>query len=156
VDRVARVFTDSQGDLAATAHALVGLDEAWAPELRKFRTPQDWLVAVFRTFRAADAPDTLGPLTTQLRHGVWAPGAPKGFGDSTREWADPDSLMNRAELARTVSRRLGRMDRLDPRQLLDVVDVPATDPLRTLLADDSISRPERVALLIGGPAFQWR
>jgi hypothetical protein len=37
-----------------------------------------------------------------------------------------------------------------------VVDVPAGDPLRTLLADAGIAAEERTALAIAGPAFQWR
>ena len=95
------------------------------------------------------------PLLRQLRHPLWSPQAPKGFGDTTQEWADPDSLLNRAELARTIARRL-RVQRVDPRRLLDVVDVPAGDPLRKLLADTSIAADERIALALAGPAFQWR
>ena len=33
---------------------------------------------------------------------------------------------------------------------------PAGDPLRTLLADNSIAPDERIALALAGPAFQWR
>lgn len=95
------------------------------------------------------------PLLRQLRHPLWSPQAPKGFGDKTQEWADPDSLLNRAELARTIARRM-RAQRIDPRMLLDVVDVPAGDPLRMLLADNTIAPDERIALALAGPAFQWR
>jgi uncharacterized protein (DUF1800 family) len=95
------------------------------------------------------------PLLRQLRHPLWSPQSPKGFGDTTQEWADPDSLLNRAELARTVARRLGAQ-RIDPRTLLDVVDVPSGDPLRNVLADNSIAVDERIALALAGPAFQWR
>ena len=95
------------------------------------------------------------PVLRQLRHPLWSPQAPKGFGDTTQEWADPDSLLNRAELARTIARRL-RAQRIDPRGLLDVVDVPAGDPLHELLADNSIAADERIALALAGPAFQWR
>jgi len=91
----------------------------------------------------------------QLRHPLWAPQAPKGFGDTVQEWADPDSLLNRAELARTIARRM-RDVRLDAAALLEVVDVGAGDPLRALLADPSIAASDRVALAIAGPAFQWR
>ena len=63
--------------------------------------------------------------------------------------------MNRAELARSLARRWGRRG-LDPSRLLEVVDVPPGDPLRTLLADRDIPVPERLALAVGGPAFQWR
>jgi uncharacterized protein (DUF1800 family) len=72
-----------------------------------------------------------------------------------QEWADPDSLLNRAEMARTFARRL-RADPIDPRDLLDVVDVTNRDPLRTMLEDSSIVPADRLALTLAGPAFQWR
>ena len=64
------------------------------------------------------------PVLRQLRHPLWAPQAPKGFGDTMQEWADPDSLLNRAELSRTLARRM-RDARLDAAALLEVVDVDA-------------------------------
>ena len=71
------------------------------------------------------------------------------------EWADSDSLLNRAELSRTIGRRIGSAG-LDPRVLADLTDIAADDPLRGLLADGSLAVPERVALALAGPAFQWR
>ncbi len=155
VDRLARTFRDTGGDLRAVANALVDLQDAWDERHRKFRTPQDWLIAVLRAFNATEASENVMPLLRQLRHPLWSPQSPKGFGDKTQEWADPDSLLNRAELARTVARRL-RAQRIDPRTLLDVVDVPASDPLNGFLADNKITADERVALALAGPAFQWR
>jgi uncharacterized protein (DUF1800 family) len=155
LDRVARVFRDTDGDLREVSTALIELPDAWADTARKFRTPQDWLVAVLRAFSATDVSDAVMPVLRQLRHPVWSPQAPKGFGDKTQEWADPDSLLNRAELARTIARRL-RVRHIDPRPLVEVVDVPAADPLHRLIADMSIPADERVALAIAGPAFQWR
>ncbi len=155
VDRVARTFRDSGGDLRAVSLALIDLPEAWSESARKFRAPQDWLVAVLRAFGATEVAETVMPVLRQLRHPLWSPQSPKGFGDKTDEWADPDSLLNRAELARTVARRL-RMQRVDPRGLLDVIDAPSGDPLHRFLADTSIAPDERVALALAGPAFQWR
>jgi uncharacterized protein (DUF1800 family) len=155
VDRLARTFRDTDGDLRAVATSLVDLQEAWDERTRKFRTPQDWLIAVLRAFNATEVNETVMPLLRQLRHPLWSPQAPKGFGDKTQEWADPDSLLNRAELARTVARRL-RARRVDPRGLLDVVDVSSSDPLNGFLADNSIPADERIALALAGPAFQWR
>jgi uncharacterized protein (DUF1800 family) len=155
VSRLARVFRESDGDLRALSRALVDLPEAWSDGNRKFRTPQEWLVAVLRALDAPDAGERVAPVLRQLRHPLWSPQAPKGYGDSLQEWADPDSLLNRAELARTVARQLGARAR-DPHALLSVVDVADDDPLRTLLADASIPSAERVALAVAGPAFQWR
>lgn len=155
VDRVAAVFFESEGDLRAVSHALVDLDEAWDPASRKFRTPQDWVVASMRAMETQEVPPLLVQALNQLRHPLWSPPSPKGFGDSTREWADPDSLLNRGELARTLTQRARRMQ-LDPVRFLDVVDVGSDDPLHSLLADPSIPVAERTALAIAGPAFQWR
>ncbi len=155
VDRVALTFHKSGGDLRAVALELVELEEAWAPDSRKFRTPQDWLVAVLRALRADEAPEGLPRVLVQLRHTPWAPPSPKGWGDTESEWADPDSLMNRAELSRSLPRGPAAT-RLDPTGLLDVVDVAESDPLTALLSDSTIPRPERVSLAFGGPAFQWR
>jgi uncharacterized protein (DUF1800 family) len=155
VDRIAKAFRETRGDLRAVANALIDLPEAWTGSARKFRTPQDWLIAVLRAFNATEVSDTVMPVLRQLRHPLWSPAAPKGFGDGTSEWADPDSLLNRAELARSVTRRL-RVERADPRQLLDVVDVPPGDQLQKFVADASIPADERMALVLAGPVFQWR
>ena len=155
VERVARAFSASDGDLKVVARALVDEPEAWREETRKFRTPQDWFVAVLRAVEIRDVRPNTPQLLRQLRQPFWSPPSPKGFGDGLQDWADPDSLLNRGELARTISRLQG-VGRLDPRVLLDVVDVPANDPLRTMIADTSIPPAERIALAIAGPAFQWR
>ena len=155
VDRVARAFRASDGDLRATALALVDVPEAWADDARKFRTPQDWLVAVLRAFGTTEVSDAAPMVLRQLRQPLWAPASPKGFGDALQDWADPDSLLRRAELARTIAWRPAARA-LDPRSVLDAVDVPAGTPLDTVLTDRSIPGPDRIALAIAGPAFQWR
>jgi uncharacterized protein (DUF1800 family) len=155
VDRMARAFRASDGDLRVVAHALVDLPEAWDETARKFRTPQDWLMAVLRAFGTRDVRPAVASLLRQLRQPLWSPPSPKGYGDTASEWADPDSLLNRGELARSIARVIGR-PRLDPRALLDVVDVEDGNPLPGLLADGSIAVEERVALALAGPAFQWR
>jgi uncharacterized protein (DUF1800 family) len=155
VERVARVFRSSDGDLKAVSRALVDEPDAWREDARKFRTPQDWFVAVMRALGTNDTGANAPALLRQLRQPVWSPAAPKGFGDALTEWADPDSLLNRGELARTLS-KLPAIRSVDPRSLADVVDVPASNPLHAMLADTSIPAPERIALAIAGPAFQWR
>jgi uncharacterized protein (DUF1800 family) len=155
VERIARVFRSTGGDLRAVAAAMIDLPEAWTDGTRKFRAPQDWLVAVLRAVSAPAVNAMTLPVLRQLRHPLWAPQAPKGFGDTLQEWADPDSLLNRTELARTLARRM-RDARLDAAGLLDVVDAGAADPVRSLLKDSSIAGGDRLALAIAGPAFQWR
>ena len=155
VERLARAFRSSDGDLKVVSRAIVDETESWRVDSRKFRSPQDWFVAVLRAFGASEVAPNAPTVLRQLRQPLWSPPSPKGFGDLMQEWADPDSLLNRGELARTIS-RLPSVAALDPRALLDVVDVPAGNPLHTLIADTSIPARDRVALMIAGPAFQWR
>jgi uncharacterized protein (DUF1800 family) len=155
VERVARAFRASDGDLKVVARALVDEPEAWRDDTRKFRTPQDWLVSVLRAFGATEVGSNVPPLLRQLRQPLWSPAAPKGYGDTLQEWADPDSLMNRGELARSIANRVGARA-VDPVALLDVVDVAAGNPVRRFLSDSSIPVTERIALARAGPAFQWR
>jgi uncharacterized protein (DUF1800 family) len=155
VDRLARAFRSSGGDLKVVAQALVDEPESWREDARKFRTPQDWFVAVMRAIGVNEVAPGAPAVLRQLRQPLWSPPSPKGFGDSLQEWADPDSLLNRGELARTIS-RLPSVAALDPRSLLDVLEVPGGNPLQALTADASLPASERVALAIASPAFQWR
>ena len=86
---------------------------------------------------------------------MWAPPSPKGFGDTLREWGDPDSLMNRAELARTLARRIPPPS-FAPSRLLETMQLEKADPTPELLSDTSVAAEERIALALAGPAFQWR
>jgi uncharacterized protein (DUF1800 family) len=155
IDRLARTFRSSDGDLKAIARALIDEPEAWREDSRKFRTPQDWFVAVMRAIGASEVNPNAPAVLRQLRQPLWSPPSPKGFGDAMLEWADPDSLLNRGELAGTIA-RLPSVAAIDPLSLLEVVDVPAGNPLPAMIADASIAARERVALAIAGPAFQWR
>jgi len=166
VERVAGVFRDTGGDLRRVSTEVVELPSAWDPETRKFRSPQDWLTALMRALGVRRAADPLPGVLRQLRHGLWSPPSPAGFGDTREHWADPDALLNRAELARTVSRRVagagaGRASeragrRTDPLALLEVMETSPGDPLRTLLGDETLPAGERLSLALAAPAFQWR
>jgi uncharacterized protein (DUF1800 family) len=176
VDRLAKVFRESEGDLRAVSRELVELPECWDEANAKFRVPQDWLVAVMRAAGAREVGEPLLNVLRQLRQPLWSPQSPKGFGDLQRDWADPDSLLNRAELARTIAQRAGAAGgpgagrgrpsgrgqaarvmgiAVDaPRALATVV--PDDAALGALLADIEIPVSERVAIAFASPAFQWR
>ena len=102
----------------------IDLPEAWSDGARKFRTPQDWLVAVLRAFDAHDVSETTMPrAAAAAASAVVAAGA-----ERVRRH---DAGVGRSRLA-AESRRAGahhrappqRAARSIPRMLLDVVDVP--------------------------------
>lgn len=154
VRHVGAVFLDTEGDLRETALALVDLDVAWGDSL-KYRTPQDWLVASLRALDVDAIPPQVPGVLGQLRQPLWAPPSPKGYSDVLGDWGDPDGIMNRAELARSLAERLGQ-GTADPSALLTTVDSDRAGPLTTLLGDPTVSPTERIALALAAPAFQWR
>jgi uncharacterized protein (DUF1800 family) len=154
VEEIAATYRRTRGDLREVARTLVRLPAAWEDDRRKFRTPQDWLVAALRALEIREAPRQLDAALRQLRHPLWAPSAPKGYGDTRQDWLEPDALMNRAELARTITRIARSLP--DPARLLDVIEASSSPGLPGLLFDAGVAADERVALALASPAFQWR
>ena len=56
VDRLARVFEQTDGDLGAVTRALVTSEEAWQPAAAKVKSPNELVVSALRTL-AFDLPD---------------------------------------------------------------------------------------------------
>ena len=156
VDRVARVFRSSDGDLKAVARALVDEPEAWREDARKFRTPQDWFVAVLRALRRQRRePERAGRSASAAAAGLVAGGA-EGI---RRRACRNGPIPTRCSIAaswRARSRKLPAMRALDPQSLAGRRGRAGGNPLHALLADTSIAAPERIALAVAGPAFQWR
>lgn len=155
VSQIEGVFLDTEGDLTEVARTLVHLEQAWSPEGKKFRTPQDWLVAALRALQVDDVPTGMTQRLTPLRQPIWGPPSPKGYGDSLREWADPDGLMNRAEFAQSIARRF-RRNIESPIALAEVVEHDAGGSLAATLSDSQVGTRDQIALALAGPAFQWR
>ncbi len=155
VSHLAKAYLTSGGHLGVTARALIDLPEAWDPSVRKFRTPQDWLIAVLRAAGAEEFPRPALPILRRLRHFPWSPMAPNGYSDFMADWADPASLMARADVARALADGpLGRA--LAPERLIDAQSIRDDSRLGMLLRDQKIPAAERTALALASPAFQWR
>ena len=156
VDRLARAFRSSEGDLKVVARTLIDEPEAWREDARKFRTPQDWFVAVMRAFGANEVnPNAPGRAATTPAAAVVA-----AIAEGLRR---RDAGVGGPGLA-AQSRRAGAHDlpaaRAWPHSTLARCSMSSMcrpgNPLHSLIADTSIPAPERVALAIAGPAFQWR
>ena len=129
VDRLARAFRSSDGDLKAVARALIDEPEAWREDTRKFRTPQEWFVAVMRAFGASDVSPNAPPSCCD------------NFASRSGRRHHPRASVTRCRSGRTRtpssiagswrarSSRLPSVTAIDPRSLLDVIDVPAGNPL---------------------------
>jgi uncharacterized protein (DUF1800 family) len=155
VDRMAKAFLDSRGDLPAVYRVLVDAPEAWSAAAPKFKSPWDWTVSALRGLGRRDiAKADYAATLTLLGQPIWRPGSPAGYDDLSASWAAPEALMSRLELAqRFAAQAGGQVDarRLAP-QLLPGTLTPAT---ATALAQAE-SGPTAIALLLVSPEFQRR
>lgn len=155
VAALADAFRRSEGDLAVVYSTLVGLDAAWAAPA-KYRSPQDWVVAIFRAFaadrpeqaqRAVQAMDKLG------QRMFFAP-SPAGWPDTAAAWLAPDALMARIDYAQAVGKALAGAT--DPLRLAEAtIGAGLSDPSRFQIKQ-APSRAEALALLLVSPEFMRR
>jgi uncharacterized protein (DUF1800 family) len=149
------VFRKSDGDLKALATALLDSDQAWQAPQTKLRSPYEFLVATERLLeRIPDDPArSLGGLNL-LGQPLWSPPGPNGFPDTNAAWAAPEGMKLRLDVAAQVASRLA--DRVDPRDLLELVaaDAASAETRRTI--ERAESRQQALALLLMSPEFQRR
>jgi uncharacterized protein (DUF1800 family) len=154
VAHLAKIFRDTDGDLAEVSRALISHPDALKGELTKIRTPYEWLVSVSRF---AGVPkefnQILAPLSA-MGAPLWAVPGPNGFADTVAHWGSPESLRARLDLSANISRRLG--DRFNPSEL-------AVQLFDSALSDDTAqairraeSKQQGLAILLMSPEFQRR
>ncbi|MDR5746928.1 DUF1800 domain-containing protein [Caballeronia sp. LZ029] len=155
VDRLARVFSDTGGDLPSVYRALADAPEAWPSAPAKFKTPWDWTVSSLRGLGRIDMQGVrAAPLLTQLGQQVWRPGSPAGYDDIAASWAAPDALVRRVELAQRFAARAG--DRLDARTLGPQLLPGALSDATASAVSRAESAPTALALLLVSPDFLRR
>ena len=89
-----------------------------------------------------------------MRHVPWSPSSPAGYGDRVADWADPDSLLRRADLAREMTSRF-RTSADVGALLAETMEVSNPTALIRLLEQQPNAQTQ-LALLLASPDFQWR
>ncbi len=153
VDRLAKRFLATQGDLKEVGKALVAAPESWEAPRAKLKRPGEWVVAALRALGVT--PAEIGPVMQAhnlLGEPLWRPSAPKGFADESAPWLD--GLAQRLDIANQFARRLGA--EADPRDVFEEALAPlASDETRQAITRAE-SRPQALALLFMAPEFQRR
>ncbi|HZT89077.1 MAG TPA: DUF1800 family protein [Stellaceae bacterium] len=150
VERLAKRFLDTDGDLKEVTKALVTSAEAWNPQQAKVKRPAEWLIAALRAtgVPVRDVPKIVGAQSL-LGQPLWRPPAPKGFSDDNAAWLD--GLAERLDVANTIGQRIGA--RLDPRAILDTALGPLASAETRQTIARAESRPQALTLLLMSPEF---
>jgi uncharacterized protein (DUF1800 family) len=151
VDRLAKSFLDSDGNLKELARALVTAPEAWTATRSKLKPPGEWIAAALRA--TGVTPPDIRPVMqahNMLGAPLWRPTAPKGFSADSADWID--GLSERLDVANELARRVAGL--VDPQGVVDIALGPlATAETRQAIARAE-SRPQALALLLMASEFQ--
>jgi uncharacterized protein (DUF1800 family) len=152
VERLAKTFRDTDGDLKEIAKALVMSEECWTPERGKLKRPCEWVVAIARATGLRANTERFTGGQRLMGEPLWQPSAPQGFADTEAAWIDGTGL--RLDVANSVAERVA--DRVDPRELLETALGPlASNETRQAVARAE-SRQQALALVFMSPEFQRR
>ncbi len=155
VERLAKIFRDTGGDLGSVTRALLAADEAWTLPLTKMRSPRDFILATLRLIgRAPEEPNrTLGGLNL-LGEPLWSPSGPNGFPDTNGAWGAPEQLKLRLDIASQVAQQL--RDPPNPKDLLEETFGPAASETTRDAVARAESKQQGFALLLMSPEMQRR
>ncbi len=155
VERLARTYLKSGGELPQVYAALIESPEAWDASMNKFKTPEDF---VFSTLRALDVapqkPQEVIRSFDLLGQRQYTPGSPAGWADTSKSWDGSDALMHRVLWASLVAERYDRG--FDPLNVAAASLGGFARPETLTALRRASSGSQALALLLLSPEFQRR
>jgi uncharacterized protein (DUF1800 family) len=153
VERMAKVFVDTGGDLKQVAKAMVLSDEAWTQPASKLKRPGEWVVGMARATGITQAdPKRFTDGQALLGEPLWRPPSPKGFPDDEGSWIDGTG--RRLDVANNFAERV--VDRVDPQDVIENVFGSQVTSEVMQAVGRAESRQQALALLFMSAEFQRR
>jgi uncharacterized protein (DUF1800 family) len=152
VDRLARLYRDTDGDLGILSLALIEEEAAWNPPLGKFKSANDYVVSVARAAALDDGAERLLGSLRALGQMPFAAPSPAGWPDTAADWIGPESVLRRAEWAFAAARRVSR----SPREVLAATVGPIAAEATADAMEFAPSAINGLALVFASPEFQRR
>jgi uncharacterized protein (DUF1800 family) len=153
VERMAKVFRDTEGDLKEVAKTMVLSDESWTLPPAKLKRPSEWVTCMVRATGLLQAdPARFTDGQALLGEPLWRPSSPKGFPDDEASWID--GMGRRLDIANNFAERLS--GRIDPQEVIEtVLGSSVSGEVKEAVARAE-SRQQAIALLFMSAEFQRR
>jgi uncharacterized protein (DUF1800 family) len=153
VERMAKVFLDTGGDLKETAKTMVSSPEAWSEPPTKLKRPSEWVVSMVRAAGITQTnPKRFTAGQTLLGERLWRPPSPKGYSDDEASWID--GMGRRLDVANNFAERLA--DKVDPQDVIENVLGSQVSPEVQQAVGRAESRQQALALLFMSAELQRR
>src|SRR5262249_51564138 len=152
VDRLARRFRDTEGDLKEIAKTLVASPEAWETPPNKLKRPNEWLTAMGRALPLNG--DVLQAMRTRAGMGepLWGVAQPEGFSDMQAAWVD--TLAQRLDIAEIVAARMETV--VDAQDLVEATLGPLASAETRRAVARADSRQQALTIALMAPEFHRR
>jgi uncharacterized protein (DUF1800 family) len=153
VEKMAKVFTDTEGDLKETTKAMVSAPESWSEPPTKLKRPSEWVVSMVRSTGIAQAdPRRFTGGQALLGEPLWRPSSPKGYPDDEASWID--GMGRRLDVANNFAERLA--GKIDPELVMETVFGPTVPTEVSQAVGRAESRQQALALLFMSAELQRR
>jgi len=153
VERMAKSFLDSSGDLKEVAKTMVLSPEAWTQPPTKLKRPSEWVIGMVRAtgITQVDAARFTGGQAL-LGEPLWRPASPKGFPDDEGSWID--GMGRRLDVANNFAERVA--GKVDPDEIVGSVLASSVSPVVSEAVGRAESRQQALVLLFMSADFQRR
>ncbi len=150
VNRIAKAFTDSKGDIKTTLKAIFTDDEFFAVEnyRAKIKTPFELAVSSIRTIGAdTTAPPALLALLQKMGETPYGYQAPTGYGDTAEDWVNTGALLERLNYAIALSSNRIPNTKVDLSKFDGKDKAKVLDNAIAIILDNDVSAATKASLL---------
>jgi uncharacterized protein (DUF1800 family) len=153
VEKLAKVFLETGGDLKEVAKAMVSSPESWAEPPTKLKRPCEWGVGMVRATGIAQVdPKRFTDGQALLGEPLWRPSSPKGYADDEATWID--GMGRRLDIANNFAERVA--GKVDPQDVIENVLGSCVSAEVKKAVGSAESRQQALALLFMSAEFQRR
>jgi uncharacterized protein (DUF1800 family) len=153
VERMAKVFLDTDGNLREVAKTMVSADESWTQPPSKLKSPCEWRVGMLRACSFPQIePEGFVEGQGLLGERLWRAPSPKGYPDDEASWID--GMGRRLDIANKFAERMA--DKVDPESVMAEVLGSAVSAEVKQAVGRAESRQQALALLFMSVEFQRR
>src|SRR5213075_574432 len=157
VDRVAKRFLDTDGDLRETVKAVISSREFWDPQIyrAKVKTPFEYAVSAIRAVDAhVNDPLPLARELQKMGEPLYGAQPPTGYSDKADAWINSGGLMSRLNFALALASNKMPGVSVDETKLA-AIDIGAelTAQTRKTIAEKGSDAAAKAGLMLGSPEF---
>src|SRR5215470_9949489 len=105
VERIARRFRDTGGDLRQVTLDVLHEEAVWREPFAKVRTPTELLISAYRAVGAVPQPGFAFMALKKLDQPPFLAPSPAGWPDVASAWVSPESVVRRTEWCQTFAER---------------------------------------------------